>query len=243
LEFRGSLFVVFQKNDAKHSTVTKTLFNGAESDLPVRFLENGAVQLEVQRSGSYQLLFSGGQKRTLDSVRVPSPQPLTGPWQVGFMDGDGSLQSVRFDSLLSWTDHPDANIEFYSGTAVYEKTFDLPSEGQRQGESLWLDLGDVGVIAQVAVNGHPVADLWKPPFVVEVGPYLHTGPNHLRISVTNVWKNRLIGAGRDRQKQLTTDEPFLAYSLRLRPDELLMPSGLIGSVRLLTRLGVKVAGF
>ncbi len=243
LEPRGSLFVVFQKKSTKHSTVTKTLFNGAEADLPVRFLKKGAVQLEAHRSGSYQLLFSGGQKQTLDSVRVPTPQPLSGPWQVRFIDGGASLQSVRFDSLFSWTDHPEADIEFYSGTAVYEKTFNLPSGDKREGETILLDLGDVGVIAQVVVNGHPVAELWKPPFVMEVGPYLQTGSNHLRISVTNVWKNRLIGAGRDAQKRLTVAEPYLAYPLRLRPDEPLTPSGLIGPVRLLTRLGVKVAGF
>lgn len=241
LEPRGSLFVVFQKNSAGNSTVTKTLFNGEETDLPVRFLQDGMVQFEAVRSGSYQLLFSSGQKQTCDSIRVPSPLTLTGPWQVRFLDGGAALQSVSFDSLFSWTDHPDANIKYYSGTAVYEKTFYVSSIHEKEGETLLLDLGDVGVIAQVAVNGHPIAELWKPPFAVAVGPYLHDGSNHLRIEVTNVWKNRLIGGGRDAQKRLTSAEPYLAHPLRLRPEELLMPSGLIGPVRLLTRLGVKVA--
>jgi len=243
LEPRGSLFVVFQKKSAKNPTVTKILFNGEEADLPVRLLKNGTAQLEVQGSGSYQLFFSDGHKQTLDSVRVPCPQLLTGPWQVRFVDGGASLQSVRFDSLFSWTDHPDANIEYFSGTAVYEKIFDLPAGCKQEGETLLLDLGDVGVMAQVAVNHIPVAELWKPPFMAEVGPYLQPGSNHLRITVTNVWKNRLIGAQRDVQKQLSSDEPYLAYPLRLRPEEPLTPSGLIGPVQLRTRLGVKVAGF
>ncbi|NLP11659.1 glycoside hydrolase family 2, partial [bacterium] len=182
LEPWGSLFVVFQKKSAKDPTVIKTLFNGEEADLPVRILKNGKVQLEVQRPGSYQLLFSGGQKRTLDSILVPSPLPLKGPWQVRFIDGGASLQSILFDSLFSWTDHPDANIEYYSGTAVYEKIFDWPSGSEQEGRMTLLDLGDVGVMAQVAVNGHPVAELWKPPFVVDIGPYLQTGSNHLCIS-------------------------------------------------------------
>jgi len=126
---------------------------------------------------------------------------------------------------------------------VYEKIFDLPAGCKQEGETLLLDLGDVGVMAQVAVNHIPVAELWKPPFMAEVGPYLQPGSNHLRITVTNVWKNRLIGAQRDVQKQLSSDEPYLAYPLRLRPEEPLTPSGLIGPVQLRTRLGVKVAGF
>ncbi|MDB6056717.1 MAG: putative glycosylhydrolase, partial [Verrucomicrobiales bacterium] len=35
--------------------------------------------------------------------------------------------------------------------------------------------------------------LWKPPFTVKISDALKPGRNHLKIKVTNLWPNRLIG--------------------------------------------------
>lgn len=35
--------------------------------------------------------------------------------------------------------------------------------------------------------------LWKPPFVVDVTEHLTPGKNELRVDVTHLWSNRLVG--------------------------------------------------
>ncbi|MBZ5584498.1 MAG: hypothetical protein LAQ30_20255, partial [Acidobacteriia bacterium] len=63
----------------------------------------------------------------------------------------------------------------------------------RPGRKLVLDLGGVKDIAEVAVNGKPLATLWKPPYQVDAAAAWKPGPNRLEIKVTNEWTNRQIG--------------------------------------------------
>jgi hypothetical protein len=46
--------------------------------------------------------------------------------------------------------------------------------------------------------------LWKPPFRVDIASAAKPGPNHLEISITNLWPNRLIG-----DEQLPPDVDWL----------------------------------
>jgi hypothetical protein len=82
--------------------------------------------------------------------------------------------------LQSWTDSALAN---YSGTALYETTFDLPR--MTAGEKLFLDLGAVGVAAEVWINGRYLAQRAWRPFRFEIGTAVHPGTNQLRIRVAN----------------------------------------------------------
>ena len=56
-----------------------------------------------------------------------------------------------------------------------------------------LDLGSVSVIAEVIVNGKNAGVLWKSPFRINIGEFIKKGANTLEVSVTNLWRNRLIG--------------------------------------------------
>src|ERR1035438_4930265 len=85
----------------------------------------------------------------------PSPVPLNGPWTVSFTPGWGAPAQATFDKLLSWSEHPDPGIRYYSGTARYTTRVDLPTVRE------WtLDLGDVREIAEVWLNGQPLGILW-----------------------------------------------------------------------------------
>jgi len=84
----------------------------------------------------------------------------------------------------------------FSGTAVYETTFDL-SEPLK---SCTLDLGRVEMIAAVTVNGRQVQTLWAPPYRTEIAEYLREGENRLRIEVTGTWFNRLVYDRRTRSR-------------------------------------------
>jgi len=106
----------------------------------------------------------------------------------------GAPDKVLLDKLISWTDHPDAGVRYFSGTATYVKTFDLSAElAPRGGTALYLDLGRMKNVAQVIVNGKDLGVLWKPPFRVDVSSAVKPGANTLEVRVTNLWPNRLIG--------------------------------------------------
>jgi hypothetical protein len=96
---------------------------------------------------------------------------------------------VKFDRLISWPEHPDEGVKYFSGTAVYSCNFKVDDVSHR----LMLDLGRVEVIAKVTINGQPLEVLWKPPFVYDISGKVHAGENSLKVEITNLWPNRLIG--------------------------------------------------
>ena len=253
LDPRGAVLVVFRNELGDHPTIVKVAKDYRSSDLTVRILDQASLQADVDTSGTWQLHFSDGKARTIEVKEVPHHLALTGSWQVQFPSLQSApVQTVLFDSLVSWTDHPDPTIRYFSGTAHYQKTLDLDSTSLSKDDPLYLDLGRVGVIASVKINDTPLAVLWKPPFVVDVGRSLRAGVNTLDISVTNVWKNRLIGAARfphgypfasGSHSSALSLEPFLAYDIQVRPDEELIPSGLLGPVWLKQRIGVTIGDF
>ena len=57
----------------------------------------------------------------------------------------------------------------------------------------WLDLGDVQAFAEVKLNGKPLGVLWKPPYRLDVSDIVTPGRNSLKVSLTNLWPNRMIG--------------------------------------------------
>ncbi|MBR2584620.1 MAG: hypothetical protein IKE64_04215, partial [Thermoguttaceae bacterium] len=129
-------------------------------------------------------------------------------------------------------------IRFYSGTAVYRKTFELTED--EAAAPLELSLGSVGSVARVSVNGQETARLWTAPWSADLTGKVRAGTNELEIEVTNVWANRLIGdAAVPPERRLTkTNVQYFAPGVKHRPhqgfspDEPLVPSGLIGPVTL-----------
>ncbi len=161
----------------------------------------------------------------------PSTTPLatiTGAWDVAFQAGRGAPAKIRLDALSSWSDHPDGGVKYFSGMGTYTKTIQAVEGWFKTGAKLWLDLGDVKNLAEVTVNGRRLGILWKTPFRAEVTSILRPGENTLEIKVTNLWVNRLIG---DQQPGATT----YTYTARqfYRADSPLLPSGLLGPVRIL----------
>ena len=116
---------------------------------------------------------------------------LDGAWHVKFDPRRGGPASIVFDSLVDWSEHTDAGIKYYSGTAVYSKTVEVTK--LVPGRRVYLDLGSVKHIAEVNLNDHDLGVVWTAPWRVEVTDFLATGTNTITISVTNVWANRLIG--------------------------------------------------
>jgi hypothetical protein len=95
---------------------------------------------------------------------------------------------------------------------------------------LRLDLGKVGDVASVIVNGKPAGIAWKAPYEVEIGALVVAGVNTVEVRVANLWVNRLIGDAQPGADKVTfTAAPTYTAAAPLRP------SGLIGPVRLMAR--------
>lgn len=150
---------------------------------------------------------------------------LKGPWQVSFDKAKGGPAApVVFDSLTSWTAQADTSLRYYSGTAVYTKSFQWENADTAGDAFLFLD--SICNIATVTLNGVDCGTLWTRPYRANIARALRNGTNELKIEVTNTWANRLIGDERlPANKRITwTTAPF---RLQGKP---LLPAGLIGPV-------------
>jgi alpha-L-rhamnosidase/F5/8 type C domain len=166
--------------------------------------------------------------------KVPAPVEtplltLADSWQLKFQPQRGAPTASMPATLTSWSDSSDEGIKYFSGTAAYTTTLQAPATWFAAGARIWLDLGKVMNLAEVVLNGKNLGVAWKAPFRVDMTSALKRGTNQLEVKVTNLWVNRLIGdlqAG-VKQKYTFTTQAFY------RPDAPLLPSGLLGPVRVL----------
>lgn len=181
LEPWGSTFVVFR--EPMPARWAESAGSAVEAILPGALLTT-ASQLE--------LAYSDGSRRQINLPALPAAVSVNDPWEVEFTDGRGAPPRATFPKLLSWPEHTDPGIRYYSGTAVYRSTVNLPA-APAPGQIALLDLGTVADIARVFVNGREAGVAWRAPFRVDVTSLLRAGANALEIRVANRWINRLIG--------------------------------------------------
>lgn len=169
-------------------------------------------------------------------ANFPRPETLAelrGGWRVDFLDKlRGPERLVPFDSLMSWSEHPDPEIRHYSGTAVYRNSFLLPD--LPPGRRIGLDLGGVSVMARVRVNGAPAGGVWTAPYEVDITPNARPGRNDVEIEVVNTWVNRLIGDRSLPPGKRTTWAPVNPW----KASSPLQKSGLTGPVRVVSYAAV-----
>lgn len=191
------------------------------------------VPLRLEPSESVYVVF--GEPAEAESAgSAPSNTPvretmarLDGPWTVLFDGPDGRAQVV-FDELTDWTKHPDKAVRYFSGTAVYERKFVLEKKPEGR---LLLDLGGVGVLATVRVNGRVAGTLWTNPWEIDVTKLVREGENDLRIEVTNTWNNRLVA---ESEKLLESGRIWVSRAYHYDRNNPLLTSGLLGPVTLKT---------
>ena len=220
---------------------------------------NNQPAAQVWQSGTIETITASGKTAKREVLEVPPSLELTGEWALNFPPNWGAPAQVRLPKLISWTDHPDAGVRYFSGTAAYEKEIAISAARLATGRELWLDLGAVKNFAEVSLNGQDFGVLWKPPFRVNVTAAAKPGANKLVVKVTNLWPNRLIG-----DEQLADDREWNGKQLKEWPqwfldgkpsptgrftfttwhhwykDDALLPSGLIGPVTLQTAVEIPV---
>lgn len=166
--------------------------------LPLRLPPNGSLFV-IFRTATPRVARSDG----FNWSEFETISQLSAPWQVTFRSPSGKVvRRLKMTQLEDWTLRPEKEIPFFSGTAIYETSFvwaEVPDDRQ-----YWLDLGDVGAIAHVLMNGIDCGIAWTPHYRVDISRALHDGKNSLRIEVTNSWKNQLIGDQHVPESQRTT---------------------------------------
>lgn len=157
-----------------------------------------------------QLSAKGGTMSFPDDTRIKD-QPLT-----------------AFSSL---TESQDPSVRYYSGRVVYTLPLNLDRKVLVGSSRIWLRLPQFGSTARVEVNGHLLRTLWIPGDCVELTPWVVQGGNRLQITVTNPWRNRLIGdlhQARGAEATFTTSPTTIKNDPLpvVRSDARLLPSGL-----------------
>jgi hypothetical protein len=208
--------------------------------------------LRAWQAGDFGVNTTDGASWNASIGKLPPASTLDGHWTLTFPTGSGGPERVALESLVSWSEHADPRLKYYSGRGTYVQHFDVPREQLGRGRHLQLDLGKVEVMARVQLNGRDLGTLWKPPYEVDITKVVKPGTNELEITVVNLWPNRLIGdellpedSERNPNGTLKSWPEWLLEgkgsptgrstftSWRLwKKDDALLPSGLIGPVRL-----------
>jgi hypothetical protein len=186
----GKYFVVSGKDT---DTLSFPVTPGVEPAAEVHYGKKGDLMVETWRAGSYELKTASGRILRADVPVMPGAQEIAGPWDLRFPPNWGAPERVTLDKLVSWSEHADPGVKYFSGTATYNKTVTVPRETIGKDRRVYLDLGGVQVMATVKINGQDLGVLWKPPYRVDVTGALKAGDNALEIGVTNLWINRMIG--------------------------------------------------
>jgi len=190
----GSIFVVFRELSTGPDPVVAVARNGAaDAAAEVSANQDGHLWLLAPAAGVYELKTASGKRLQAEVKDLPAPVSLSSKWELHFPPGSAAPEHVTLDKLISWTEHRNPGVKYFSGAATYETTLRVPPQWIASDLRLCLDLGKVEVIAELSVNGQFLGILWKPPFQADVTQAIKAGNNFLQIKVVNLWPNRLIG--------------------------------------------------
>jgi hypothetical protein len=195
-------------------------FSGNMTVVPVNLAERQSVFI-VFRSKTFV------PARSIPESSPVSTAEIAGSWEISFPSGLGAPAKITLDTLKSWTLNADEGVKYFSGTAVYTKSFETSKLFLENGTRFILDLGMVGDIAEVSVNGSQTGILWKAPFQADITGMIRKGTNKIEIKVTNEWTNRLAGDMKSAPGKKILNSPLFVRA------SILNESGLIGPVKIL----------
>jgi hypothetical protein len=208
---------LWHADTGKTEPASYTIANG-RTTVPLHLEPWGTVFVVFRRPAT-------APARTLPKIVETKLANVDGPWKVSFQANRGAPPSITLDKLSAWNDSGDPGVKYFSGIATYSKTINAPPAWFKPGASLWIDLGDVKNLAEVAVNGVSLGVVWHAPYRIDVTNALKPGPNEVSIKVINAWVNRLIG---DQQPNAT--KYTFADVTPYHADSPLLASGLLGPV-------------
>ena len=183
----ASTFIVFRPGrDALRVARTNLWEVRSLSPSAVSGIANAAGEIFVE-------VAHGGRLRTAKGRVSGAPDPLTvtGGWKMVFEGKHFPRIERTAARLFNWTG--DAATRHFSGTASYELDFAMPSGYVREDLELSLDLGTVGAVAELSLNGRDLGVCWMQPYRIDITAAAREGENRLRVLVTNTLANYVAG--------------------------------------------------
>jgi hypothetical protein len=242
-----SALLVFRSGAEKQALITRVTRDGEPSNVSVS--RNGKqLVARISEPGEYRFENVAGVE-TLRVADVPAPQEIAGPWTVAFPQGMDVPEELGLEKLISLSEHSNQAVKYFSGKAVYKTNFELSPAQLAEQSELTLDLGNVGMMAEVVLNGQSLGSVWKPPFTIAMAGAAKAGNNKLEIRVTTTWHNRLVGDVKypagfpgvplDPKRFKTWCSK---NSERIKANTPLQPTGLIGPVRVISAVRARLGG-
>ncbi len=156
--------------------------NGSKQSMEVLASRNGVFNSTIQ---------IGNQQKNIRTVvdGLPAPFLISGQWNMEAPVTINEVFKIKTDTLFSWTNNP--ATRYFSGTASYKVNFEIPAVYKASGIRLLLDLGKVGNVAEVILNGKKAGIIWMRGQKLDVTPMVQTGTNKLEVKVTNTLINRV----------------------------------------------------
>jgi hypothetical protein len=250
-----SVFVVFRPVTAALDPVVTLKRDGAEVHETVLANEDGTLHLRTRLNGMYQASTLSGRVLRADVKDAGREIAVAGPWRVGFEVERGGPPELLMERLVSWPEHGEAALKYYSGKGTYRTEVEIGPEWIGPRVRLYLALGEVADLASVRVNGQEMGWAWTAHNEVEITSAVRPGKNQVEVVVGNDIHNRRVG---DAQVECAAyaealRDPFTvtpAWLLEGRPspggrhiftakkplsaNTPLMPAGLLGPVRVVT---------
>jgi hypothetical protein len=180
----ASTFVVFEAGASLPHATSTTLDSVIDIDT------ESAVGW-TSRAGEHRARLASGEMLRATVTGVPAPLAIAGPWELVLSSDTFTPWRTDLEELESWTEIPEAR--HFSGTGRYVTAFSLPEGYKSDDIRLELDLGDVGNVAEVTVNGKAAGTVWMRGQCRDISSLAVEGTNQLTVRVTNTLINRVSG--------------------------------------------------
>ncbi len=196
------------------------------------FGQSTKVPIKLAPFESAFIVFRGKISKTDVSTNIEVNYPdmqlisnISSNWKITFDPSQrGPVKPILIDTLKDWTTFSDDLIKYYSGTAVYENTFNIDSD--IKDSDIIMDLGNLTAMGKVYINDEYAGGVWTQPYRLNISKLVKPGTNTLKIEIVNNWMNRIIGdqqLPKNQRKTWSFVNPYNAQSK-------LQPSGLFGPV-------------
>jgi hypothetical protein len=180
-----------------------------------------SLTLYMAARESYFIVFTGKKEKLPPVIWSKAGENITllnNNWNVYFNPKQGGPGEVIFDTLHDWTKDENPEIRYFSGTAVYQRKFNISSPDKK----IWIDLGNPGFVAKVFVNKLEAGIIWCSPWQLDISNFLKKGENTLEIQVANSLVNRMV------YDALLPEDQRITYSYPqiMMPNDNIIASGL-----------------
>ncbi|MBO5222643.1 MAG: hypothetical protein J6C26_10055 [Clostridia bacterium] len=167
---------------------TFVTFKGAET--PVFFdvwnnkvtkpeTKNGALRIKLAPAGATVLLCGDGRDALPHRYDLPTLTPVAPSWTISLLDAGTEVWKEYAKTETLFPFNTPQHLPRFCGTIRYEAV--LSATGREQ----ILDLGLVGEIASVTLNGRKCGTAVSAPYVFEIGKAIKEGENLLTVEVVN----------------------------------------------------------